>query len=50
VTPLAGHAIAMNHPSSILRQRTNGDRHGEMAQFIADLQVAAALLNRRGPV
>jgi DNA polymerase len=50
VTPLAGHTIATIHPSSILRQRTDDDRDREMARFVADLQVAAALLNHRGPV
>lgn len=41
----APHALATVHPSSILRQPTSADRHREMERFIADLKVAAALIN-----
>jgi DNA polymerase len=43
-SPLAAHALATVHPSSILRQPRE-NRHEEMAKFIADLKVAAKLLN-----
>jgi uracil-DNA glycosylase family protein len=46
-SPLAPSALATVHPSSILRQRTREDREREMARFIADLTVAAELLDRR---
>jgi uracil-DNA glycosylase len=49
-TRLAGPAVATIHPSSILRQRTAGDRDREMGRFTRDLQVAASLLNGRRPV
>lgn len=42
--PLAKHAIATVHPSSILRQQTDADRRREIEQFVADLKVAARLL------
>ena len=45
-TAIAGHAVATIHPSSILRQRSDDDRHREMDRFVRDLQVAASLLNR----
>lgn len=41
---LAPHVIATVHPSSILRQRTAENRHREMQAFIADLKIAAGLL------
>lgn len=41
---LAPHVIATVHPSSILRQRTAENRHREMEAFIADLKIAAGLL------
>jgi DNA polymerase len=41
---LADHAVATVHPSSILRQRTEEDRHREMARFVEDLEVVAGLL------
>jgi uracil-DNA glycosylase len=47
---LAGQVVATIHPSSILRQRTEEDRHREMDRFVDDLQVAASLLNGRRPV
>jgi DNA polymerase len=43
---LAPCVIATVHPSSILRQRTSEDRQREMEAFIADLKVAAELINR----
>jgi uracil-DNA glycosylase len=43
-TPLAKHAIATIHPSSILRQQTEADRRRELEQFVDDLKVAARLL------
>jgi uracil-DNA glycosylase len=46
-TELANHAVATVHPSSILRQRTDEDRHREMKRFISDLKVVAALLNEK---
>src|SRR5437764_288845 len=36
---LAAHVTATVHPSSILRQRTDEDRHAEMERFVADLRV-----------
>lgn len=42
-TPLAKHAVATIHPSSILRQETEADQRREMEQFIEDLKVAARL-------
>ncbi len=42
-TPLAKHAVATIHPSSILRQQTEAERRREMEQFIEDLKVAARL-------
>jgi uracil-DNA glycosylase family protein len=44
-TERANHAVATVHPSSILRQRTDEDRHREMKRFISDLKVVAALLD-----
>jgi DNA polymerase len=43
-SPLAEHALATVHPSSILRQATPADRAREMERFTADLGVAARLL------
>ncbi|MGQ0658568.1 MAG: hypothetical protein ACT4NU_10830 [Chromatiales bacterium] len=43
-TPLAPHAVATVHPSSILRQQTEADQRQEMEHFIGDLKVAANLL------
>ena len=43
-TPLADHAVATVHPSSILRQQTSEERRREMARFTADLEVVAELL------
>jgi uracil-DNA glycosylase family protein len=43
-TPLAPHALATVHPSSILRAPDEAARREETARFIADLRVAAELL------
>ena len=37
--------LATVHPSSILRQRTPEEREREMARFVADLEVAASLVD-----
>jgi DNA polymerase len=47
-SPLAPHVLATVHPSSILRQRDEASRHAEMAAFVDDLKVAAAVLNGAG--
>ncbi len=47
-TNLAEHAVATSHPSSILRQRTDDERHAAMERFVADLTVVAGLLHGRG--
>ena len=44
-TTLAPHAVATVHPSSILRQQTQEDRHREMERFVADLKVVTKLLS-----
>jgi DNA polymerase len=41
---LADHVTATIHPSSILRQKTDADRHREMAAFVDDLRVVARVL------
>jgi uracil-DNA glycosylase len=41
---LAEHVTATIHPSSILRQRSDEDRHREMAGFVEDLKLVAAVL------
>jgi uracil-DNA glycosylase family protein len=43
-SPLAKHALATVHPSSILRSRTSEERAEAYAQLVADLKVAARLL------
>jgi DNA polymerase len=43
-SPLAPHVTATIHPSSILRQRTDDERHAEMAHFVDDLKVVASVL------
>jgi uracil-DNA glycosylase len=43
-SPLAPHVTATIHPSSILRQRTDEDRHSEMASFVEDLKLVASAL------
>lgn len=47
-TPLAPHALATVHPSSILRAPDEVTRRVETARFVGDLRTAAALL-RTGP-
>jgi uracil-DNA glycosylase len=47
-SPLAPHVLATVHPSSILRQRDEASRHAEMAAFVEDLKVAAAVLDGSG--
>jgi DNA polymerase len=46
---LAGYPmiVATAHPASNLRARTDDDRHRQMADFIADLRSAKALLHPR---
>jgi uracil-DNA glycosylase len=43
-SPLAEHVVATVHPTSILRQRDEEARHTELAAFVDDLRVVAALL------
>jgi DNA polymerase len=43
-THLAGQALATIHPSAILRQQTDEDRHRELAAFTDDLRVVARVL------
>jgi uracil-DNA glycosylase len=42
---LAQHVTATIHPSAILRQRTDEDRHREMDAFVADLGLVATVLS-----
>ena len=42
---LAEHVTATIHPSAILRQRTDEDRHRELDAFIADLRLVATVLS-----
>ncbi|MGH7583275.1 MAG: UdgX family uracil-DNA binding protein [Gemmatimonadales bacterium] len=46
-TEFAPHTVATLHPSAILRQKTDADRHRAMRHFVADLRVAAGLLHAR---
>jgi DNA polymerase len=39
--------VATAHPASILRARTEEDRHRQTAEFVEDLRVARAVLNKR---
>src|SRR3954451_20911767 len=41
---LAEHVTATVHPSSIVRQRTDEDRHAEMTQMVQDLGLVASVL------
>ena len=41
---LAPHVTATIHPSSILRQRSDEDRHRELDGFVQDLKVVASVL------
>jgi DNA polymerase len=43
-SPWPARVVATVHPSSILRQRTDDDRHREMAAFTKDLRAVARLL------
>jgi DNA polymerase len=43
---LAPHVVATVHPSSILRQETEGERAEAMKDFVSDLKVVAELLSR----
>jgi uracil-DNA glycosylase family protein len=43
-SPLAEHVTATIHPSAILRQRDDESRQAELAAFVNDLRVVAALL------
>jgi uracil-DNA glycosylase len=43
---LAEHVTATVHPSSILRQQDEESRRAELAAFVDDLRVVAALLSR----
>ncbi len=45
---LAPYVVATVHPSSILRQETEGDRASAMKDFVADLEVVAELLRSAG--
>jgi uracil-DNA glycosylase family protein len=45
---LAPYVVATAHPSSILRQETEGDRAAAMKDFVADLKVVAELLRSSG--
>jgi DNA polymerase len=46
--PLAAHAVATVHPSSVLRQQTSADRQRETERLVADLRVVAGLLSAKG--
>ena len=43
-SPIAEHVTATIHPSAILRQQDEGARQAELASFVDDLRVVAALL------
>jgi uracil-DNA glycosylase len=43
---LAEHVTATIHPSAILRQRTDDDRHREMRAFVEDLRLVTRVLDR----
>ena len=42
---LAEHVTATIHPSAILRQRSDEDRHREMEAFVGDLRLVASVLD-----
>ena len=46
-SPLATHAVATVHPSSILRAPDEGSRRAEYVRFVADLKRIALLMRRR---
>jgi DNA polymerase len=41
---LAEHVTATVHPSAILRMRTDGERHAEMARFVDDLRLVSRVI------
>jgi uracil-DNA glycosylase len=43
-SPHAPRVVATVHPSSILRARDDDSRHAEMARFVDDLRIVAAML------
>jgi uracil-DNA glycosylase len=43
---IAPHVMATIHPSAILRAPDDDSRHEEMARFVADLKIVAALLRQ----
>jgi len=43
---IAPHVMATIHPSAILRAPDDDSRHEEMARFVADLKIVAALLGQ----
>jgi DNA polymerase len=43
-SPLAPHVTATIHPSSILRQRSDEDRHRELAGFVEDLRLVSRVI------
>ena len=43
---IAPHVLATIHPSAILRAPDDDSRHEEMARFVADLKIVAALLGQ----
>ena len=45
---LAPHVTATIHPSAILRQRSDEDRHREMDAFVQDLRLVASPLSKAG--
>jgi DNA polymerase len=42
---LAAHVTATIHPSAILRQRTDEERHEEMARFVDDLRIVSRVIS-----
>ena len=46
---LAPHVTATIHPSAILRQRTDDDRHREMAALVKDLTLVTCVLAEPSP-
>jgi DNA polymerase len=46
-SPLAPLVVATVHPSSILRSRTDEERHAAMKAFVSDLRALARRLNSR---
>jgi DNA polymerase len=46
-SPLAEYVMATVHPSSVLRARSDEDRHEQMQGFVADLRRVARVLDAR---